>query len=114
MDSLISGDITAITSICVIYRSSSVKRDLAFTPEGIGRYKTVVMVYGYAGYPLINLNDLEENVLYLFKAELSKSEISDMIEGNIISYISKGILKAYFYDARDQYGGFKFLAMKAL
>ncbi len=33
MDSLISGDITAITSICVIYRSSSVKRDLAFTPE---------------------------------------------------------------------------------
>lgn len=84
------------------------------TLEGIGRYKTVVMVYGYAGYPLINLNDLEENVLYLFKAELSKSEISDMIEGNIISYISKGILKAYFYDARDQYGGFKFLAMKAL
>ena len=63
---------------------------------------------------MINLNDLEENVLYLFKAELSKSEISDMIEGNIISYISKGILKAYFYDARDQYGGFKFLAMKAL
>ncbi len=52
--------------------------------------------------------------LISFKAELSKSEISDMIEGQYYQLYFEGILKAYFYDARDQYGGFKFLAMKAL
>ena len=44
------------------------------TLEGIGRYKTVVMVYGCAGYPLINPERFRRKCLISFKAELSKSE----------------------------------------
>lgn len=83
------------------------------TLQSMDDYNTIVRVYGY--YPVINLNNLEEHVLYLFYSLLpSKSEISYMIVYNGLNYIAKDILKQYFYDATSQYEGFKFEAMKEL
>lgn len=98
---------------------------LFFTNEGFGVYSKkiidriqiskTVSIYGYNGYPNIHLHDLDNDTLYLFSNDImQKSNIADLIQNYGSVYLPNEIIKQYFYNATNQYNGFRYDAMKKL
>lgn len=78
--------------------------------------KGVMEIYGISGSVAVNINDLQEDRIYVFhEGNMDRMAVSDFIEEEDgTKYIAPDIMERYFVNGTDQYNGLRKLAMLKL